>query len=191
MSVSSAMAAEQSSWQIRARAVHIETANRSDPIGGSGPANVIDVSDKTLPEVDISYFFTRHVAAELILAVPQKHNVYIDGLGKVGSFKHLPPTLTLQYHFMPQSTISPYVGAGVNYTVFSKERILDGAARLESDSIGLALQAGLDFKLNKHWSINFDVKKAQLRSDVLVGDAKVSRVKVDPYLIGVGVGYRF
>lgn len=192
MSVSTAMAAEQSPWQVRVRAVHIETANKSDPILGATPSNLIDVSDETIPELDISYFFTKNIAAELVLTVPQKHNVYLDG-DKIGTFRHLPPTLTLQYHFTPDSTISPYVGAGVNYTRFSGDSISVGGTRLslEDDSVGFALQAGLDFKLDKNWSINFDVKKVQIRSDVMAGDTKISKVKVDPYLIGIGVGYRF
>jgi outer membrane protein len=114
----------------------------------------------------------------------------LDG-AKIGSFKHLPPTLTLQYHFTPDAQFSPYVGAGVNYTRIFSVKLLNGAATLENDSVGLALQAGFDVKLDKHWSLNLDVKKVQIRSDVFAGDAKISRVKVDPLLIGVGVGYRF
>lgn len=186
----SAVMAQQSPWQIRARAVQIETADHSDPVGGTGASDRLHVSDKTIPEVDISYFFTPNIAAELVLTVPQKHNVYLDGT-KIGTFKHLPPTLTLQYHFTPDSAFSPYVGAGINYTRISSVDLLDGAASLENDSFGFALQAGFDYKLDKNWSINFDVKKVQIRSDVFLGDTKISRVKIDPYLIGVGIGYRF
>ena len=69
--------------------------------------------------------------------------------------------------------------------------MINGQGSLEHDSVGLVLQAGVDYAVAKQWSINFDVKKAQIRSDVMVGGAKVSRVKVDPLMIGVGVGYRF
>ncbi|WP_151632397.1 OmpW/AlkL family protein [Noviherbaspirillum aerium] len=186
--------AQQSPWQLRARAVHIDPADKSS--AGTGalaglPADAITVSSKTIPEVDISYFFTPNLAAELILTYPQKHDVSVSGLGKIGTFKHLPPTLTLQYHFAPAAQISPYVGAGVNYTRISSVRLLNGTADLESHSFGLALQAGIDFKLDKNWSLNFDVKKVQIRSDVLVGGVAVSKVKVDPVLVGVGLGYRF
>lgn len=182
--------AQQSPWQIRARAVHINPADKSDPVGGVGVANTITVSSKTIPEVDISYFFTPNLAAELILTYPQKHNVALAGTG-IGSFKHLPPTLTLQYHFTPSARISPYVGAGVNYTRIGSVKLLNGAGDLENNSFGFALQAGVDFKIDKNWSINLDVKKVQIRSDVFVGGARVSAVKVDPVLVGVGVGYRF
>ena len=187
---SSAAMAQESSWLVRARAVHIDTANKSDPIGGAGAANRIHVDDKTIPELDISYFVTPNVAAELILTYPQKHDVTLDG-ARIGSFKHLPPTFSLQYHFSPERAFSPYVGAGVNYTRISKVRLLDGAGDLENDSWGYALQAGVDYKLDRNWSINVDVKKVQIRSDVFVAGARASRVKVDPVLFGVGLGYRF
>lgn len=182
--------AQQSPWQVRVRAVHLNPADKSDPVGGTGPADQIKVSNKTIPEVDITYFVTPNIAAELILTYPQKHDVSLSG-AKIGTFKHLPPTLTLQYHFTPAAQVSPYIGAGINYTRIGSVKLLGGAGDLENNSFGLALQAGVDFKIDKNWSINLDVKKVQIRSDVLAGGAKVSAVKVDPVLIGVGVGYRF
>jgi outer membrane protein len=182
--------AQESPWLVRARALHIDPADKSDPVGGAGAGDRLHVSDKWIPEVDISYFFTPHWAAELILTYPQKHTVTLDG-ARIGTFKHLPPTLSGQYHFLPGAGIDPYVGAGVNYTLMSKVRLLDGAARLEHDSVGLALQAGVDFKLDNRWSINVDVKKVQIRSDVEIAGARASRVQVDPLLLGVGLGYRF
>jgi outer membrane protein len=177
-------------WQVRVRAVHIDPADKSAPVAGSGAADRIGVESRTIPEVDISYFFTPNFAAELVLTYPQKHEVYLDGQS-IGSFRHLPPTLLAQYHFTPGQTVSPYVGLGVNWTTFSKNRLLDGQGSLEHDSIGLAAQAGIDFKLDRNWSLNVDVKKVQIRSDVLIGGVKASKVKVDPVLFGIGVGYRF
>lgn len=177
-------------WMVRARAVRIATANESDPVGGLGAADRLHVSDKWIPEVDISYFFSPHWAAELILTYPQKHSVTLDG-ARIGTFKHLPPTLTGQYHFLPGAAIDPYVGAGINYTLLSKVDLLGGGARLEHDSIGLALQAGLDIKLDARWSFNLDVKKLQIRSDVEISGVRASRVKVDPFLLGAGLGYHF
>ncbi|HZX27663.1 MAG TPA: OmpW family outer membrane protein [Telluria sp.] len=183
-------AAQESPWLVRARAVNISPANNSDPVGGTGASDRITVSSKTIPEVDISYFLTKNWAAELILTYPQKHDVRLDG-ANIGTFKHLPPTLTAQYHFAPDSQFSPYVGAGVNFTNISSVNLLNGTGSLEHHSWGLAVQAGVDFKLDKNWSINVDVKKVQIRSDVAISGAKVSAVQVDPWLFGVGVGYRF
>lgn len=181
--------AQESPWLVRGRIVNISPADKSDPVGGVGASDRITVSSKVIPEVDISYFITPNIAAELVLTYPQKHDVRLDG-AKIGTFKHLPPTLTLQYHFSPASQISPYVGAGINYTNISSVD-LPGGLGLDHSSTGLALQAGVDFKLDKKWSINLDVKKVQIRSDVKAGGSAVSRVKIDPVLFGVGVGYRF
>ncbi|MFA9216544.1 MAG: OmpW family protein [Sphingomonadaceae bacterium] len=182
--------ADDSPWLVRVRAVHIDPANKADPVGGSGAADRITVSSKTIPEIDISYLFTPNFSAELVLTYPQKHDVYLDG-ANIGTFKHLPPTLTAQYRFASESPFTPYVGAGVNYTTMSKVHLLNGAGSLEHDSFGFALQAGVDYKIDKNWSFNIDVKKVQIRSDVMISGAKVSAVKVDPVLLGVGFGYRF
>ncbi|MDE2429560.1 MAG: OmpW family protein [Burkholderiales bacterium] len=180
--------AQQSPWQVRARAVNISPANGSDAVGGVGAADRITVSSKTIPEVDITYFVTPNWSAELILTYPQKHDVMLDG-AKIGTFKHLPPTLTAQYHFAPDAQVSPYLGLGVNYTRISDVNLLNGAGDLDKNNFGFAVQAGVDFKLDKNWSLNLDVKKVQIRSDVTIGGVKASAVKVDPWL--VGVGYRF
>jgi outer membrane protein len=191
VSTGAAMAAE-SPWLVRVRAVHINPADKSSANAGAGiPADAVTVSSKTIPEIDISYFFTPNISAELILTYPQKHDVFL-GADKVGTLKHLPPTLTAQYHFMPAAQFSPYVGAGINYTLFSKTNNLVGnSMSLEHDSVGFALQAGFDYKLDKNWSLNLDIKKVQIRTDLNAGNTTVSSLKVDPVLIGVGVGYRF
>ena len=185
-----AMADDLSPWLVRLRAVRLDMDNKSAPVAGVGARDRLTVNDKTIPDVDVSYFFTPNIAAELVLTYPQKQTVYLDG-ASIGSFKHLPPTLTLQYHFLPNAQFDPYLGAGVNYTRISSVHLLGGAATLESHSFGGALQAGVDYHIDKNWSLNFDVKKVQIRSDVFIGGAKASRVKVDPVLIGGGVGYRF
>jgi outer membrane protein len=182
--------AQESPWLVRGRVVNISPANDSDRLGGVGAPDRITVSKKTIPEFDVTYFFTPNIAAELILTYPQKHDVYLDG-ASIGTFKHLPPTLSAQYHFAPNASVSPYLGAGVNYTNISQVKLLAGKGSLESNSFGLSLQAGVDFKIDKNWSINIDVKKVQIRSDVKVSGAKVSAVKVDPVLVGLGLGYRF
>ncbi|MCG2586771.1 OmpW family protein [Massilia sp. TS11] len=186
----SAAAADATPFQVRLRAVHLDPADKSDPVGGTGKADRISVSSKTIPDIDFSYYFTPNIAAELVLTVPQKHDVALDG-GKIGSFKHLPPTLTLQYHFAPNTGFDPYVGAGLNYTLIHGVDLLGGKGGLEHNSVGLALQAGADFNIDSKWSINVDIKKIQIRSDVFLSGAKISNVKVDPLLVGVGVGYRF
>ncbi|TFW13315.1 OmpW/AlkL family protein [Duganella callida] len=188
--ISGSAAAQETPWLVRVRAMHIDPADKSEPVGGTGAADRLSVSSKTAPEFDISYFFSKNIATELVLTYPQKHDVALDG-ANIGSVKHLPPMLMAQYHFLPDASFRPYLGAGVNWTTFSKNHLLDGAASLEHDSVGLALQAGADVAIDQHWSINFDAKKVQIRSDVLIGGVKASRVKLDPLLLSVGIGYRF
>jgi len=190
----------QGNWLVRARAVSIDTANKSDPIPSLAvPADAITVNNKTIPEIDITYFFTPNIAAELVLTVPQKQTVTVQqsalgGPVDIGTFKHLPPTLMLQYHFLPNSTFRPYVGAGLNYTRISSVRLAVptvGRLDLDSNSFGLAVGGGVDIAIAKNVFLNFDVKKVQISSDVSHLGQKLSTVKIDPWLFGVGLGYRF
>ena len=171
-------------WMVRARAVHLDSANKD-----STPLD-LSVNNKMIPELDISYFFTPNFAAELILTYPQKHDVRAGG-AKIGSLKHLPPTLLAQYHFTNLGAFKPYLGAGINYTRFSSVDILGGALNVKKNSFGPALQVGFDYALDKNWSINFDVKKVYIKTDVRSFGTKVGTFKVDPLLVGVGLGYRF
>ena len=182
------VAAQESPWLVRARAVHLNMAN----VDSTGLG--LTVNDKTIPEVDISYFFSKNIAAELILTVPQKQHVYSNG-ADLGTFKHLPPTLTVQYHFTDFTGYKPYVGAGLNYTQITAEKISAGGGTnnvtLSDKSVGGALQAGVDIPLTKQVSLNIDVKKVYLKTHVYVGGADGGTLKLDPVLFGVGVGYRF
>lgn len=180
------VAAQEGPWLVRARAVHLDMKNGGD----SATTETLSVNNKSVPEVDISYFFNKNVAAELVLTVPQKQRVYQNGT-EVGTFKHLPPTLMLQYHFTDFNGFKPYVGAGLNYTKIGNESILNGAATLDERSVGTALQVGVDIPLTKQLSLNVDVKQVQIRSHVYVNGSDVGTLRLDPVLFGVGVGYRF
>jgi outer membrane protein len=147
-----------------------------------------------VPEVDFTYFVTDNIALELI-AGTTRHDVSHTPTGiDLGKVSLLPPTLTLQYHFMPKERLSPYVGAGVNYTIFYNEDAPGGAVTsIDYDnSFGWALQAGVDYAIADRWYVNLDVKKLFLSTDVSInGGAINAKVDLDPWLFGVGVGYRF
>ena len=176
--------AEKGDFIVRARAVHLDSANKDST--GLG----LTINNKTLPEVDITMFFTPNLAAELVLTYPQKQTVYSKG-AEIGSFKHLPPTLTMQYHVTGLGSFRPYVGLGVNYTNISAVSILNGAVGLKHNSFGLAAQVGADIPLGGGWLLNVDAKKVQIGTKVLANDASVGKFKVDPLLIGIGIGKRF
>jgi outer membrane protein len=190
-------AAGQEGWLVRARAVRLVPADESSAIPALGvPGDAIDINSKTIPDVDVSYFMTPNFALELVLTVPQKQRVSIDGVGRIGSFRHLPPTLLAQYHFLPDSQFSPYVGAGINYTLIYHDRITVpgvGNLRTENSSVGPAVQIGADYHLDRNWLLNVDFKYIGIRTDVKLESTatKVTKVKVDPFLFGIGIGYRF
>ena len=179
-----AQSSGEGAWMVRARAVNLDMSNKDST--GLG----LVVNNKTIPEVDVTYFLTPNVAAELILTVPQKQTVYSNGVS-IGTFKHLPPTLLAQYHFTGLQGYRPYVGVGINYTDISKVSLLGGAVTLDQDSWGGALQAGVDIALDRNWSINLDVKKVYIKTRVYSGGANAGTLRLDPVLAGVGIGYRF
>ena len=177
--------AKEGPWMVRVRAVSLSSAN-TDTTGLS-----LSVNDIVLPEVDISYFFSANLAAELILTVPQEHNVKA-GSTKIGTLSQLPPTLLVQYHF-PMNGYKPYVGAGVNYTKFTTSDIhaLGATVTPDSSSWGGALQVGVDVPLSGNMYFNFDVKKVYIGTNINAGGSSLGSLRVDPLLVGVGIGWRF
>ncbi|WP_300304727.1 OmpW family outer membrane protein [Ferrovibrio sp.] len=159
----------------------------------------VDASNAFTAEVDFSYFFTDNIAAELIAATT-KHKMQVDGSSSgdvgLGDVWLLPPTLTLQYHFMPKQAFSPYVGAGLTYAVFYNKDVPSTLRSVDYDNAwGYALQAGFDYKIAGNWYFNADVKKIFLNTDVKVvtnaGTVINADVDLDPWVVGVGVGYKF
>ena len=178
-----AQSMSESPWQIRLRSVHLDSVNKdTTPLG-------LSIDNKSFASIDFSYFFNKNLAAELALTTDQKQRVFANGTD-IGSFKHLPPTLLMQYHFTDFEGFKPYVGGGVAYTRFSGVSLPPGVT-LDSHSWGTAFQVGVDFPIDKNWSINLDVKKTYIRTDVYADGSSLGRLRVDPMLLGVGIGYRY
>ena len=151
-----------------------------------------DVDKQTVPELDFTYMITNNIGAELILATA-RHEVTSD-LGSLGKINHLPPTLTLQYHFNPEGQIRPYVGAGINYTRFYNNdlHLPDGTkVNVDKNSWGGALQVGTDIAVNKDWFVNLDVKKIYIKTDVSAAGTDLGTLKINPWVFGIGVGTKF
>ncbi|MDJ1159776.1 OmpW family protein [Chelatococcus sp. SYSU_G07232] len=190
-----------SPWMLRVRALGVVPQESSSlELNGTAIAgDKVSINNTVVPELDITYFFTKNIAVELILGTTP-HNIRaagsIAGLGPIGRTWLLPPTLTLQYHFDINERIKPYVGAGVNYTFFYNTKAKGVFSSLDvENSFGFALQAGVDIMLDRHWGVNLDVKKIFLEPDVkatIPGVGLVTgKVKIDPWLIGGGLTYRF
>lgn len=170
-------------WMMRVRAIDIKPDASSSLAG-------LDVSSEWVPEVDFTYFVTPNIGVELILAT-SRHEVTLAGVGSLGKVNALPPTVTVQYHFNPTSTIKPYVGAGVNYTRFYNVDL--PGFKLDNNSFGGALQAGVDIAVSKNGYLNLDVKKIWI--DTTVKDsatgATVTNLDINPVVWGIGYGFRF
>ncbi len=170
-----------------------QSGGRVDVIGGRP-----DASATATGQLDFTYFFLPNLSLNLIAATT-RHDVSVRGsaLGNVdlGHVWALPPTLTVQFHPLPRSRFSPYLGAGVNYTVFYGE----GGSRTPPvtrvdvhNAWGFALNAGIDVELAPNWLVNFDVKKIFLRPDVSVNHGLITATtQLDPSVIGLGLRYRF
>ena len=213
--------AEAGDWVVRARAVNI-SPNEDSSLGKTvnnllgapvmSPGAELAVSDKVIPELDISYYITKNIAAELILALGTHHNVSITedtnsvvGNQSLGSVNLLPPTLTAQWHFNPDQLIDPYLGAGINYTLML-DRNAKGSAgaingnkiKIDRDSWGYVLQGGVDVNLKNGWLLNADIKYVNIETDVQLKGAatdnqwrKVDALDINPWVFGIGIGKRF
>jgi outer membrane protein len=197
--------AEAGDWVVRARIVNVspDESSKLDTttnIFGAGAKLTVDTN--TIPELDISYYFTKNIAAELILAIGTRHDVDIAGGtlapgAKLGSVNMLPPTLTAQWHFNPDQTIDPYLGAGVNYTHAFDNNLNLGAVpiKIERNMFGLVAQAGVDINLKDGWLINADVKYVQMNTDVTAdlgaGFVKIDDLDINPWVFGIGIGKKF
>lgn len=203
--------AETGDWMVRGRILAVLPDESADlSVAGTALAGDADIGDQYVPELDITYFFTDNIAVELILAVTPHDvaavNVTVpgaltDATVELGDVWLLPPTVTLQYHFSEMGAFKPYVGAGVNATVFFDEDPGEVADAIDYDeSFGFALQAGFDYDLDGEpggWAFNADVKKIWISTDVTVdfttalGATVDAEVDINPWVVGLGLGYRF
>jgi outer membrane protein len=178
---------------VRLRAIGVipEPNSEIDIIGGH-----LSVTKTAAPEIDLSYFFTDHFAAEVI-AGSTRHEVKAEGtaLGNLdlGSSWVLPPTVTLQYHFFPHEQFIPYVGAGLNVTFFyDTNPALPTVKKFYlGTGFGPAIQAGFDYNFTGHWFLNVDVKQIFEHNNPVVNHVVKASLWLDPTVVGVGIGYRF
>jgi outer membrane protein len=186
--------ANENPWMLRVRAVDLLWQNGQT---GGVTTNNIKAQNQWIPEVDVSYFFTKNIAAELVLTWPQQVNITAGaGNTNVGKITALPPSLLAQYHFTELGAFKPYIGAGVNYTVFGNRQNFYGAGaglQVEPSSFGFVGQIGADYMFDKNWGANIDLKYATIATNVqqVAGGANIGKLTLNPWMPAVGVTYKF
>ncbi len=198
--------AKQGDVLVRVRTILVAPNEKSGSILPALPGETVGVGNSFMPEIDFTYMATNHLGFELILATT-KHGIsgrsgVTGGIGKLASTWVLPPTLTAQYHFAPDSHFRPYVGVGINYSIFWNEDASNGleaavgGTRVHlSDSVGWALQAGTDIDISKRFFLNLDIKYIDMSTNARLSTTALGvqnvRVDINPIVVGVGLGFRF
>jgi outer membrane protein len=181
-----ARAHERGDWLIRGG------FHTVDPKSDNG--DVVEVKDDTMFTFNITYMLSPNWGLELLAALPFEHEIALVDGPTVASTKQLPPTFSAVYHFLPERQFQPYVGLGVNVTLFFDEDTrgpLAGADLDLDNSVGAAAVAGLDVDLGSNWFMNVDVRYLDIDTDAKLNGVKLETVKIDPWAFGVNVGYRF
>lgn len=159
-----------------------------------GPGTSLDVDDAWAATITVAYMVTDHIGVELLAATPFKHDIKLSGAGDVADTKQLPPTLSAQWYFSPIGRFQPYVGAGINWTVFFNEDTkgaLSGSTLNLNDSLGGAAQVGIDWHLNDKWLANFDLRYIDISTGAELDGASLGGVEIDPWVYSFRVGYTF
>lgn len=184
-----AQAAEAGSWVVRFGAHTVNPQSNNGTLAGMKAS----IGSDTKPTASLEYLVTPSWGAEVLVAWPFEHEIRLDGQ-KAASTKHLPPVFGVNYHFMPEAKVSPFLGAGLNYTRFFNTRgegLLQGASVKIDNSWGAAAHAGVDVTLSPRWLLTADVRWIDISGDVHVGGANVGTAKVNPWVYGLSFGYRF
>ena len=183
----SVVAVEEGDWLVR-----FGVANVSPNDGSTGvvPTDAIGVDGDTQIFANVTYMFKDNLGFEVLAATPFSHDITLSG-SKIGETDQLPPTFSLQYHFAPKASARPYVGAGINYTTFFNEKATAVISSLSlDDSIGLALQAGVDVDINKDWFFNADIRYINIETTATTNLGNIE-VDINPWVFSLGVGTYF
>lgn len=200
---SQAMAYETGDWVVRVGATNVAPDDSSGNVmvGGADLGVGVNVDSNTQLGLNIAYFFSPKWNLELLAATPFSHDIGLNTVGALGSTKHLPPSLTANYYFADaDAKFQPYVGAGLNYTVFFDEEFTDandaaGFNDLDLDaSFGVTAQAGFDYIIDSKWHVNASVRWIDIDTDAtfdLNGASGSVDVAIDPFVYTLSVGYTF
>ena len=193
-----ALAVQQGDILVRVGIAHVAPDADSEPVPGFGAASKVDVDSATSLGLTLTYMATDSLGVGLLAAWPFKHDIEgagsIAGAGKVAETKHLPPTVTAQWHFAPQSNVRPFVGAGLNYTAFFSEKTtgaIAGTSLKLDDSWGLAAEAGVDVDINDRWFVSGQVWYLDIDTEATINGVASFDVDIDPWVFMIGLGTKF
>ncbi|MDX1570369.1 MAG: OmpW family outer membrane protein [Xanthomonadales bacterium] len=182
-----ASAFEAGDWMVRAGITNVDPKSDNHP--------VVDADAGAALNLNATYMWTENWAIDILAAIPFNHELYlVDGGAKVGETDQLPPTVSIQYHFMSNQKFRPYVGLGLNYTTFFDEKTrgpLAGSDLDLDDSFGLAAQIGFDYMLDDHWFANLDARWMDIDTEAKLDGTSLGDVEIDPLVYGFSFGYRF
>jgi len=187
--------AEENPWMFRVRAVDLLFKNGQSGGDGTVQALSLNAQNQVIPEFDVTYFFTKNISAELVLTYPQ--NVSIGStLGNIGTITALPPSLIAQYHFTDYGNFIPYVGVGINYTIFGNRSNFPGLSntvQVNQSSVGAVGQIGFDYMFNKNWGLNIDLKYITMATDVtnIATGVNNGTLTLNPWAPAIGITYKF
>ncbi|MEO7199198.1 MAG: OmpW family outer membrane protein [Dokdonella sp.] len=185
LSCSSVYAQSASKWELGVGVHHVNPDSDNGKLAdGTLP---LRIGSDTKPTFTLEYFLNDNLGIEVLAALPFKHDISIEGLGKVGSTKHLPPTVSLQYHFNRSGSVSPFVGAGINYTTFFSAKTSDALAASTlklGDSWGLAAHVGADFAISDRSALRVDLRWMDINSKVKLDGVKLGTARIDPLIYG-------
>lgn len=178
--------ADQGDWLVRLGAHNVDPKSNNH--------SIVSVDAAAMLTFNGTYMWRDNWGVELLAALPFEHDIDLVGGGKVAETKHLPPTLSLQYHFAPDAAVRPYIGAGINLTLFFDESTrgaLEDSSLSLGTSVGVAFQAGVDVPMGEQWFLNLDVRYMDIETKAKLDGASLGDVKIDPWIYGLNLGYRF
>ena len=197
LSATPALAQTAGSWTVGVGAHNVEPKSGNGTLVATPLGDLtMDVGTNVRPTITAEYFVKDNLGIEVLAALPFQHDIAVAGVGKVGSTKHLPPTVSLQYHF-GQGKVKPFVGLGVNYTRFfstKTEGPIAGADLELSDSWGLAGHVGLDVQISEKSAIRIDYRKIDIDTKAKLNGANLgtrNQVNIDPSVYGVAYVFAF
>ncbi len=181
-----ATAQSQGDWTIGLGVGYVDPESDNGNLAGLEA----DIDEDVRPIATAEYFVRDNLGVELLVAWPFEHDISLDGVGKIGSTKHLPPTLSLNYHFPTNSPWKPYVGAGVNYTHFFDEKSSLGDLELDA-SWGFAVQAGIDYVLNDSGMLRLTARYIDIETDAELDDADIGTAEINPIVLSASYVFKF